>query len=101
MPTAALKPLLAAAAALLAAAAATAEAPVLDVGARKQLFIDYRFIEAAEGVRLNLNPPYRTGEVLVSTDAPWETKLIVASYSSVTKENGRVRLWYQVSGNQR
>ena len=94
MPTAALKP-------LLAAAAATAEAPVLDVGARKQLFIDYRFIEAAEGVRLNLNPPYRTGEVLVSTDAPWETKLIVASYSSVAKENGRVRLWYQVSGNQR
>jgi len=93
-----MKPLFISVAALLALTGPVpAETPVLDVGARKQLFVDHRFIESADGVALIANPPQRTGEILVTTDAPWEKGLLVASYSSIAKENGRVRLWYQVS----
>jgi hypothetical protein len=85
-------------AALLLAGAAAAEPPALDVGGRKQLFIDYRFIESAEGMSLTVNPPHRTGEVLLSADAAWESKLRIGSYSSVAREGGRIRLWYNVLG---
>lgn len=87
---------LAASAALLAAAAS----PVMDIGSRKQLFIDYMFIESAEGVRLNMNPPYRTGEILIKPDAPWESGMTIGSYSSVIRENGKIRVWYSVLGKE-
>jgi hypothetical protein len=72
--------------------------PVIEVGSRKQLFIDYKFVESAEGVTLVMNPPWRTGEVLVEPDASWETQTILGSYGTVVEENGRVRLWYQSLG---
>ncbi|MCX6623119.1 MAG: hypothetical protein NTY38_19040 [Acidobacteria bacterium] len=87
---------LAAAAAFLAAAGD----PVLDAGSRKQLFVDYKFIESAEGVTLTMNPPVRTGEVVIKPDAPWESEMVTGSYSSVFKEGGKVRLWYNVLGNR-
>lgn len=71
---------------------------VLDIGARKQLFIDHKFIEHAEGVTLRMHTPARTGDVLIKPDAEWEKDLRIASYSSVALENGKVRVWYQVSG---
>lgn len=76
--------------------AVPARDPSLDVGNRKQLFIDHKFIQAADGVTLTMNPPVRTGEVLIQADAPWEKKLRVASYSSIQAEGGRVRLWYSI-----
>ena len=57
--------------------------PAIDVGSRKQLFIDHKFIESTEGVALTMNPPVRTGQVLITADAPWEKDLRVASYSTV------------------
>lgn len=89
------------AAALFAFPALQAQERALDVGGRKQLFIDHKFIESSEGVSLVMNPPRRTGEVTVTTDAPWEKGLVTASYSTVQAENGRVRMWYQVSGRER
>lgn len=72
-------------------------AAVHDVGSRKQLFIDHQLIEAAEGVTLGMNAPVRTASApLVTADAPWETGLRVGSYSSITRENGKTRLWYNV-----
>lgn len=87
---------LAVAAALLASAAG----PIMDIGSRKQLFLDYKFIESAEGVRLVMNPPYRTGEILIKPDAPWESGMVIGSYSSVIQENGKVRVWYDVLGTE-
>ena len=86
--------------AALAAALLSAQAQEIDVGARKQLFTDYKFIESAEGVTLVLNPPSRTGEVLVKADAAWEKNLEAGSYSTIQVENGRVRLWYEVLGRE-
>ncbi|MBI4893632.1 MAG: hypothetical protein HY821_23630 [Acidobacteria bacterium] len=82
------------------AAGVSAQEPALTVGTKKQLFVDYRFIESAEGVKLVMNPPRRTGEVVVTPDAPWEKGLTVASYSTVEGRDGRVRMWYQVSGRE-
>ena len=72
-----------------------AASPALDVGSRKQLFVDHKFIETAEGVELVMNPAVRTGEVLIAPEAPWEKDLEIFSYNSVIKEDdGRVRIWY-------
>lgn len=68
----------------------------LDVGGRKQLFFDTKFIESSSSVTLTVNPPMRTGEILVQPDQPWETGLRMGSYSSILKENGKVRLWYSL-----
>ncbi len=69
----------------------------IDVGSRKQLFIDHKFIESAEGIRLVLNPPHQSREKLVVADQPWERDGWVASYSTVIQENGKIRMWYQIS----
>lgn len=65
--------------------------PVHEVGSRKQLFVDHRFIESAEGVTLRMHAPVRTAEVLVTADAPWERGLTISSYSSILRENGNLR----------
>jgi hypothetical protein len=79
--------------------AAAADA-VIDVGSRKQLLTDHKFIQASEGIEWVMNPPVRTGEVLVAPDAPWEKNLRIGSYSTVVSENGRVRLWYNILGKE-
>ena len=48
-------------------AAEGSPAPI-DVGSRKQLFIDERFIAASSGVELVMNPPHTDGKVLLTTD---------------------------------
>jgi hypothetical protein len=72
----------------------------ISVGSHKQLFIDYKFIESAENVELVMNPPARTGEVIIKPDAPWEKNLHLASYGSVLAENGIVRVWYSIVGER-
>ncbi len=44
----------------------------IDVGGRKQLFIDNKFIESSKNIELTMNPPHQTGEVLIEADQPWE-----------------------------
>lgn len=63
-----------------------AQHPVFDVGSRKQLFIDHKFIESAEGVSLVMNPAVRTGQILIAPDAPWEKNLEI--FISATAGNG-------------
>jgi len=69
---------------------------VIDVGSKKQLFIDGLFIESSRGTTLTMNPPARDGSVLFTNDQPWETgkDTYIGVYSSVVKEKGVVRLWY-------
>jgi len=71
--------------------------PVLDVGGRKQLFIDDKFIATQSGVELVMNPPYQTGEILIKADEPHEKGGHVDLLSSVLKEtDGPVRIWYDL-----
>ncbi len=71
----------------------------MDIGSRKQLFIDDRFIADGNGVELAMNPPYQAAEPVVTVDAPWEdpSDTSFGIYSSVLREDdGRIRLWYHV-----
>lgn len=81
--------------------AALAAAQTIDVGSRKQLFIDHKFMEASEGVRLVMNAPYQTREKLVTADAPWESDAHLGVYSTVVQEGGKIRMWYDVRAGQR
>ena len=78
---------------------------VINVGSKKQLFIDDLFIQSSRGVTLTMNPPHRDGKVLLINDEPWETgpSTYIGVYSSVIKENGVVRIWYDSrrDGDQR
>ena len=87
---------LAVAAAALYSIGAEADDAVIDVGNRKQLFIDDKFIASSENVTLTMNPPHQTGEILLTPDAPHEEDGHVGLYSSVLKEDGVVRLWYDL-----
>ncbi|MFN7931778.1 MAG: hypothetical protein U0R19_00550 [Bryobacteraceae bacterium] len=78
----------------------TAAAQSIDVGSRKQLFLDHKFIESAEGIRLTVNQPFQTRERLVSADAPWESDAHLGVYSTVVQENGKIRMWYDVRAGQ-
>ena len=77
---------------------------VLTVGTQKQLFVDQRSIESSEGIVLNLNPPYQTGERLVVIDQPWEKGAFLNVYGSILKEDGpaglRIRLWYDLEAGE-
>jgi len=74
---------------------ASAEGPI-DIGAQKQLFIDQKFIEMSEGIRLVVNPPQPTREKLLTADGPWERDAWLGSYHTVVQEEGKIRLWYNV-----
>lgn len=67
---------------------------VIDVGSQKQLFIDNRFIASSEDVTLTINRPRRDGEVLIKPDQPWEKDGRICVYSSVVKDKGKIRVWY-------
>jgi hypothetical protein len=69
---------------------------VTDIGSRKQLFIDQKWIESSEGVHLVLQQPIQLHEKLVTADAPWEADAHLGSYSTIVQENGKIRLWYDV-----
>jgi hypothetical protein len=71
---------------------------VMNIGTKKQFFIDDFLIESQHGVQLTMNPPYQTGDLLLTGDQPWETNGngFVWGGSSIIKEGGKVRLWYQI-----
>lgn len=77
----------------IAAAACNAHAAdAADIGSRKQLFIDRKWIRNARGVQLNVNPPQKDGIVLEGT-VDWE-KDHIGSYLSVIEHEGMLRMWY-------
>ena len=66
----------------------------MDIGTQKQLFIDDRFFDSTDGVRLCMNPPVQHAEPVLRADRPWEA-LGIGSYNTVLREaDGRFRLWY-------
>jgi len=43
----------------------------IDIGSRKQLFIDERFIATSSEIEPVMNPPLRDGKIPLTTDQPW------------------------------
>ncbi|MBN8731923.1 MAG: hypothetical protein J0L64_15385 [Acidobacteria bacterium] len=79
-----------------AALAARAADGSLDVSNRKQLLFDTKFIESSSGLTHTVNLPARTGEQLLRADAPWERDMQIGSYSSILRDQGKIRLWYNI-----
>ena len=67
---------------------------VLDIGTRKQLFIDDRFIVESKGVGLELNRPDLQWENLLTAEKPWELGIACAR-GSICQHGGKTMLWYQ------
>jgi hypothetical protein len=76
---------------LLAATIVVAAAPPLEIGDRRQLFIDERFFAVAQGVTLQPHAPQKTGERNLVPDRPWEDSL---QAGTVIKRDGMYHLWY-------
>ncbi|MBI85464.1 MAG: hypothetical protein CMJ81_19905 [Planctomycetaceae bacterium] len=83
---------------LVAPTAADEELSPINIGTRKQLFIDNYLIESSAGVRFVMNSPQRDGKLLLTNDQPWESgpNMYINNYCCVLKENGVVRLWYDL-----
>lgn len=78
----------------LRSAAQDSSTPI-DVGSRKQLFVDERFIASSRGVKLTMNPPVKMNEPVLANHIPWEGDqgASAASYSSVLKDGDKIRIW--------
>lgn len=70
---------------------ATAAEP-LDLGSRRELFVDRFLIESLRGAELRLHEPRDEGSVL-KFDAPWEGEH--CGYSTVIRDGARLRLFYR------
>lgn len=64
----------------------------LDIGSRRELFIDDWLIEESRGCRRNLNRPERR-EIAFRTDAPWEGN--GSGYQSVVRDGQRWLMYYR------
>lgn len=84
--------------AALSLAAAAEHATVLEIGSDKQLFLDDAIVASSSGIAFTMNPPQRTGHIVLQADAPWEKAAggRIGVYCSLLKEEGTIRLWYDV-----
>lgn len=75
-------------------AAQGSSAPI-DIGSRKQLFVDERFIASSQGVKLTMNPPAKMNDPVLANYIPWEGDqgASAGTYASVVKDGGKVRIW--------
>lgn len=65
---------------------------VIDIGTRRQLLFDDRFVENAKGVTHVAHQP-RPAEIAIESDRDWESGGV--HYSSVVEDGGRYRMWYR------
>ena len=73
-------------------------ASALDIGDRRQVFIDHRFLESSQGVRLRVHPPRKTGELTIAQEHPWESRR-VGLYGTVLKVGETYHMWYESLSN--
>ena len=71
------------------------EAPVIDIGSRRQLFVDGRLIDSMNGVRQVLHHPVRR-EIAIKPEHPWEKHGV--SYMVTFRDGDKFRAWYRVDG---
>jgi hypothetical protein len=64
----------------------------LDIGSRRELFVDHFLIDTLQGTRLKLHTPVPAGPVL-SFDRPWEGAF--CGYCTVLKDGDTYRLYYR------
>ena len=67
----------------------------LAIADKRQVFIDRRLIEQSNGVQLVVHKPYRTGQIVIRCEQPWEESL--GQYHSTLRDGGTYHLWYTVN----
>src|ERR1051325_4978561 len=65
---------------------------VLDLGSRRELFVDHFLIAKRDGAQLKLHEPRREG-VAVKFDKPWEGGF--SGYTTIIKDGGLYRMYYR------
>ena len=63
------------------------------IGHHKQLFIDHRFIEQSNNIRLQVNPPVKRPGAAIRSDKPWDAFNLI--YYSIAKDGDVYKIWYQ------
>ena len=71
----------------------TAADPI-DIGSRRELFVDRHLIERLDGVRLQLHRP-QPREVVLVTDKPWEGN--TCAYYTIFQDGDKYRMYYRGS----
>lgn len=66
----------------------------IDIGSRRELFVDDLLIESTDGVRLQLHHPRPAGKALIF-DKPWEGN--TSLYVTVFEDGDRYRMYYRGS----
>jgi len=71
-----------------------ADGPI-NIGSRKQLFIDNKFIAKSRGIELTMNLPAKTNQPVLASYTPWdgEPKAAVGWYSTIIKDDDKIRIW--------
>ena len=72
--------------------AAKADDRVIDVGSRRELFVDRTLIDRLDGARLRLHEPRLEG-VALTFDKPWEG--VFSAYITVIKDGDLYRMYYR------
>ena len=71
---------------------ALAQTPVVDLGSRRELFVDHHLIAKLDRTRLRLHEPHDEGAVL-RFDQPWEG--VHCGYCTVLRDGPRLRVYYR------
>jgi len=77
---------------LQAAPATAASAGPIDIGSRRELFVDRLLIDRLDGARLVLHHP-QPREVVLKLDQPWEG--IYSGYETILKDGETYRFYYR------
>jgi hypothetical protein len=68
------------------------DARPLDIGSRRELFVDRFLIDSMSGTQLRLHAP-REAEVAIRHDKPWEGRY--SGYTTVIKDGSTYRMYYR------
>ena len=65
---------------------------IIELGSRRELFVDHFLIEKMDGVQLKLHEPQREG-IALKFDRPWEGEF--SGYTTVIKDGALYRMYYR------
>lgn len=64
--------------------------PAIQVNDRRQLLLDDKFVQQAQGIEFTVHPPRKTGDVSIPNEEGWA----LGSQHSVLLDGGLYRMWY-------
>src|SRR5205823_1351630 len=65
---------------------------LINLGSRRELFVDHFLIEKMEGLQLKLHEPQREG-IALKFDRPWEGEY--SGYTTLIKDGALYRMYYR------